>query len=80
MNTLELKNSFHTLIDSINNDSLLMSLYDIMKSRTSTRDGQMWNNLSRLEQEELLLALEESENPETLISNDDMKKKHKKWL
>jgi hypothetical protein len=36
--------------------------------------------LTRKEQDELILALEESENPENLISQEKMKKKHKKWL
>ncbi|RXK84542.1 hypothetical protein EST62_09415 [Chlorobaculum sp. 24CR] len=75
MNTIELKRSFHSLIDSINNDSLLMNFYDLMKTRTSTKEGQLWNRLTEDEQEELLMTLEESENPENLISNEEMKHK-----
>ena len=80
MNTIELKRSFHSLIDSIDNDCLLMNFYDLMKTRTLTKEGQLWNRLTENEQEELLMALEESENPENLISHEEMKKKHKKWL
>jgi hypothetical protein len=80
MNTIELKKSFHSLIDSIDNDNLLMNFYDLLKSRTSAKEGQLWNRLTKDEQEELLLSLEESENPENLISHEEMKKKHKKWL
>jgi hypothetical protein len=75
MNTIELKKSFHSLIDSINNDSLLMNFYDLMKTRTSTKEGQLWNRLTEDEQEELLLSLEESENPENLITHEEMKHK-----
>jgi len=32
------------------------------------------------DQEELILTLEESEDPKNLISHDEMKKKHQKWL
>lgn len=57
-----------------------MSFYDLMKTRTSTKEGQLWNRLTEDEQEELLMTLEESENPENLITHEEMKKKHKKWL
>jgi len=80
MNSLELKKNFHLLIDSIENEDLLASFYDLIKKRSLSKEGQLWNRLSYLEQEELISALGESENPEYLISNAEMKKKHGKWL
>lgn len=44
------------------------------------KEGQLWNNLTNKEQEELLLSFDESKNPENLIDHEDMKKKHEKWL
>jgi len=46
----------------------------------SEKEGQLWNCLTIEDQEELLLVLEESEDPNNLISHDEMKKKHQKWL
>lgn len=80
MNTIELKKKFHHLIDSIDNENLLINFYDLIKRRYSTKEGQLWNRLTKQEQEELLLAVEESENPENLISHEEMNEKHKKWL
>ena len=80
MNTIELKRNFHLLIDSIENENLLASFYDLIKKRSATNEGQLWNRLTYQEQEELISTLEESENPEYLISNDEMKKQHGKWL
>ena len=80
MNTIELRKNFHLLIDSIENENLLISFYDLIKKRSSANEGQLWNRLTKQEQEELLLALEESKNPDNLISHDEMKKKHKEWL
>lgn len=80
MNTLELKKDFHYLIDSIDNDSLLKSFYNIMKSKASSKEGQLWGRLSKNEQEELLTVFEESEDVNNLINHDKMKNKHKKWL
>lgn len=80
MKTIELKRDFHNLIDSIDNENLLSNLYDLIKRRISSKEGQLWNKLTKKEQEELLLAFEESKDPENLISHEEMKKKHEKWL
>ncbi len=80
MNTIELKKNFHNLIDSIDNEELLISFYDFIKSKTNTHPGQLWGRLNKDEQEELLNAFEESENPDHLLDFDTMKKKHEKWL
>jgi hypothetical protein len=80
MTTLELKNSFHHLIDSIDNENLLLKFYDLMKSRTSSKEGDLWSRLTNEEQEELLSAFKESENEENIISHTEIMKKHKKWL
>ncbi len=80
MNSLELKKNFHALIDSIDNENLLENFYDLLKNRTSTNEGKLWARLTKQEQEELLLTLEESDNPENLISQNEIKDKHKKWL
>lgn len=80
MNTIELKQNFHQLIDSIDNEKLLINFYDLIKTISSAKEGQLWNRLTVLEQEELLLSLEESKNPKNLISHEAMIKKHEKWL
>ncbi|MBI5731281.1 MAG: hypothetical protein HY963_09100 [Ignavibacteriales bacterium] len=80
MNTIELKKNFHHLIDSIDNENLLINFFDLIKRRYSTKEGQLWNRLTKQEQEELLLTVDESENPENLISHEEMNEKHKKWL
>jgi len=80
MTTMELKQNFHHLIDRIDDEKLLINFYDLIKKRSSAKEGQLWNRLTDQEQQELLLSLEESKNPENLISHEEMVKKHKKWL
>ena len=80
MDTTELKKSFHLLIDSIDNENLLLNFYDLLKQRTNAKDGRLWDKLDYEEQKELLHAVEESKSEENLISSDELKKKHKKWL
>ena len=80
MNTIELKKNLHDLIDSIDNENLLLNFYDLIRRRTSTKEGQLWSRLTKQEKKELLSTLEQSENPGNLISHKEMKKKHNKWL
>jgi hypothetical protein len=80
MNTTALKKNFHLLIDNIENENLLISFYELMKKRSSSKEGEIWNKLTQKEQDELLLSLAESENSDNLINHDEMIKKHKKWL
>jgi hypothetical protein len=80
MTTIEIKKNFHSLIDSIDNENILLFFYDLMKRRSTSKEGQIWNRLSNDQKQELLLSVRESENPDNLISHEDLKIKHKKWL
>lgn len=80
MQTLDLKKNFHNLIDSIDNEFLLLDFYELIKKRINTKEGSLLKKLSEEEQKELLNTFEESKNPEYLISHDEIKNKHKKWL
>jgi hypothetical protein len=80
MTTVELKNNFHHLIDSIDNDSLLQRFYELMSRKSESVDGSLWNRLTIEEQEELLSVESEINYPNNLISHDEMKKRHSKWL
>jgi len=46
----------------------------------SAKEAKLWERLTNQEREELLLTLEECEDPKNLISHDEMKKKHQKFL
>jgi hypothetical protein len=80
MNTVEIKQNFHDLIDKIDNERLLINFYDLMKKRSSAQEGKLWNRLSEDQQNELLRALDEIQHPANLIPHSDMKIKHSKWL
>ncbi|OFX29135.1 MAG: hypothetical protein A2X08_01505 [Bacteroidetes bacterium GWA2_32_17] len=80
MNTLELRRNFHLLIDSIDNENILIKFYELILNKKSEKENVLWNNLTNEQRRELNLAFEESEESKNLISNDELKKKHKKWL
>lgn len=80
MNTIELKNNFHHLIDSINNDKLLSKFYAVMARMSERNDEKLWGRLTSEEQEELIRADIESNDPANLIPHSEIQEKHKKWL
>ena len=80
MTAIELKNNFHHLIESIDNENLLKEFYELMLRKRTSKDGRLWAMLSKEEIEELLTANEESEYSENLIPNEEMKKRYSKWL
>jgi len=80
MNTLELRRNFHLLIDSIDNENILFKFYELILNKKNEKENVLWNNLTNEQRRELNLAFEESEESKNLISNDELKKKHKKWL
>ena len=80
MTTIELRKNFHALIDSIDNENILLFFYDLLKRKSDDKEGHIWNRLSDEQKQELLLSALESENPDNLISHEDLKAKLKKWL
>lgn len=80
MNTLEIRTNFHHLIDQIEDERLLIKLYQVMEQISLTRDGSLWTRLTEQEQAELLKIESEVQSGTDLISNEKMQIKHKKWL
>ncbi len=76
MTTIELKKNFHRLIDSIDNEGLLLRFYDLILKKKNLKDGSLWNNLPISEQQELILSDDESNDPDNLIDNQNMSKKN----
>lgn len=80
MNTLELKSNFHKLIDTINNEKILSSFYEMMSSINDHNEGSLWARLSPEEKKELIELDEETKNENNLISQTTIMEKHRKWL
>lgn len=72
MTPTDIKSSLHKIIDRIENPQLLQTLYDFLKSRKNSGNGELWESLSAEQKEELLLSFEKSENDEELIDRRDL--------
>jgi len=67
MTRTKLINSISELIQHINDEELLQSLYDMLKRHNSAKSGELWSSISPEQKEKVLKAYEESENDENLI-------------
>ncbi len=75
MSTTELKSNIHQLIDSIQSEQLLQTLFDFLKSRENSETGKLWDSLTDEQKHEVLLAYEESEDDSNLIEAKTIFKK-----
>ena len=80
MKQSDIRNSFHKLIDEIENERLLMKFYDLLIKSSDQKEGELWNQLSDEQRNEILLAESESHYEKNLIDHDTQKDKHNKWL
>ena len=77
---MKIKDDFHHLIDEINDEKLLQEYYNLIQRLSDNQSGQLWNMLTNEQKEELLLAYDESFDPANLVSHEDVKMQHEKWL
>jgi hypothetical protein len=77
MGTIELKTNLHQIVDRIQSEQLLQTLYDFLKGREKNKPGKLWMSLSDAQKQEVLLSFEESENENNLIDRDKLFKKSK---
>ncbi|MBN8652447.1 MAG: hypothetical protein J0L67_13525 [Cytophagales bacterium] len=68
MSAPELKSNIHKIVESIESEQLLQSVYDFLKSREKT--SRIWDSLTTEQQQEVMLAYEESEDESNLIDRD----------
>jgi hypothetical protein len=80
MKQSDIRTTLHQLIDEIENDQLLIKLYDLLSKSKDQNEGDLWNQLSDEQRKELLISESESKYKENLVDHEKQKAKHKKWL
>lgn len=70
----ELKLNIHKIVDGIENEQLLKTLYDFLKVRDTNKSGY-WVSLTEEQKQEVLLAYEESEDETNLVARENVFKK-----
>jgi len=77
---MTIKDNFHHLIDSIDDEQFLKACYRLIEKIRDEQNGHLWNSLSESQQNELLAAYEESFDEHNLLSHEAVKLQHEKWL
>ena len=77
---MKIKDDFHHLIDSIEDEKLLEACYQLIQKISNEHNGHLWNSLTDDQRTELLIAYEESFDDHNLLSHNHVKAQHEKWL
>jgi len=73
MKQSDIKSNFHQLIDEIDNERLLMKFYDLLIKSKIQKEGELWNQLSEEQKNEVLLSESESHYQKNLIDHETQK-------
>lgn len=73
------REALHRIIDSMD-EAEIKGFYALAKRISNRQSGELWNSLTEEQKEELCLAYDESHNDDNLISHEEAKKQHSKWL
>ena len=77
MRAIELKSNLHKIVDKIDNEQLLQTIYDFLKLSENSQEGQIWKSLTEEQKKEVYLSYQESEDDKNLVSWDKVHKKVK---
>lgn len=80
MSITEVRNKFHTLIDTVENPELLQRFLDLMKQTTQKGNKSLLDSLTEADRDDVLKSYEESLDEANLVANEDVIHKYKKWL
>lgn len=70
MGTIELKSHIHKIVDQIENEQFLQTLYDFLKVKDENKAGELWKHLTEEQKQEVFLAYDESEEECNLIERE----------
>ncbi len=72
MSTVELKSKVIKLVEDIQNEELLETLFEFLSNRKKATAGAMWDDLTADQKQEVLDSFEESEHEDELVEKDKL--------
>ena len=76
MTTAELKSDLTKLLDKINDEHLLRTIYEFLKQGTNAEEGKFWKTLTEEQKRRVYGSYEQSKDEENLVVWDNLKKKY----
>lgn len=77
---MKVKDDFHHLIDTIEDEAILKGYYDLIQTLNETQNSEQRNKLTDEQRRELMLSYQESFDEKNLIPHEEVKKEYAKWL
>lgn len=77
---MKTRDEFHNLIDKMEDEKILKGYLNLIQKLIKNQNGELWNELSAEAKAELLLSYDESFDSMNLISHDQVREQHEKWL
>lgn len=75
-----IKKEFHELIDKVENILILEQFFNALNFSQNNSKAELWDSLTDSERNDIILAFNESEDENNLISFEETKNKYNKWL
>lgn len=75
-----IKKEFHELIDKVENILILEQFFNALNFSQNNSKAELWDSLTDSERNDIILAFNESEDENNLISFEEIKNKYNKWL
>ncbi len=69
MDTIGLKSDLHKILDRIENEEFLQTIYDFLKLRETTHGGQIRESLTENQKKEVELSYDESQDDSDLVGS-----------
>jgi nitrogenase subunit NifH len=74
------KDQIHDLVETIDDEEILKAYLQLIKNIAKNKNGALWSNLTADEEHDLLLSYNESFDRNNIISHEEVKNQHSKWL
>lgn len=76
MSALQLKSDLHKIVDRIENEQLLQTIYDFLKMQEQSEEGAIWKSLTEEQKNDVYLSYTESQEERNLVDWETVRKKY----
>ncbi len=76
MSTAELKSDLSKMLEKIDDEQLLRTIYEFLKQGTDEEEGKFWKTLTEDQKRRVYESYEQSKDAKNLISWETLKKKY----
>ncbi|MBS1545067.1 MAG: hypothetical protein JST14_15630 [Bacteroidetes bacterium] len=76
MSTAELKSDLSKMLENIDDEQLLRTIYEFLKQGTKEEEGRFWKTLTEDQKRRVYESYEQSKDDKKLIAWDTIKKKY----